>query len=141
VKVTVASLHRTFPGKVARFSVDVQEDTRTMHTEVDVGNPERVLLPGLYAEAAMTLEHKPAALSVPIQAVNQGERSTVFVITPANAIEVRQVTLGIQTATDAEVRSGLKEGELVVLSDRGGLKAGQQVKPKMIESVGQEESQ
>jgi hypothetical protein len=39
------------------------------------------------------------------------------------------------------VRSGLKEGELVVLSDRGGLKAGQQVQPKMIELVGQEESQ
>jgi hypothetical protein len=51
------------------------------------------------------------------------------------------VTLGIQTATDAEVRSGLKEGESVVVSDRGGLKAGQQVQPKMIELVGQEESQ
>jgi hypothetical protein len=65
----------------------------------------------------------------------------VFVITPANAIEVRPVTLGIQTATDAEVRSGLKEGELVVVSDRGGLKAGQRVQPKVIELVGQEEAQ
>ena len=35
----VPSLNRTFPGKVARFSVDVKEDTRTMHTEVDVPNP------------------------------------------------------------------------------------------------------
>ncbi len=51
VSVNVPSLNRTFPGKVARFSVDVREDTRTMHTEVDVPNPGRVLLPGLYAEA------------------------------------------------------------------------------------------
>ncbi len=36
VDVHVPSLNRTFPGKVARFSVDVREDTRTMHTEVDV---------------------------------------------------------------------------------------------------------
>ncbi len=36
VDVRVPSLNRTFPGKVARFSVDVREDTRTMHTEVDV---------------------------------------------------------------------------------------------------------
>ena len=41
--------------------------------------------------------------------------------------------LGIQTATDAEVVSGLQEGELVVVSDRSGLKAGQPVQPKMIE--------
>jgi len=41
VDVRVPSLNRTFPGKVARFSVDVREDTRTMHTEVDVPNPGR----------------------------------------------------------------------------------------------------
>ena len=36
VEVRVPSLNQTFPGKVARFSVDVKESTRTMHTEVDV---------------------------------------------------------------------------------------------------------
>src|ERR1039458_943073 len=38
VEVRIPSLTRTFPGKVARFSVDVKADTRTMHTEVDVPN-------------------------------------------------------------------------------------------------------
>ena len=54
------------------------------------------------------------------------------------------MTLGIQTATDAEVLSGLKEGEMVVVSDRSGLKAGQEVQPKVIELVeyqGQEDKQ
>jgi len=36
VKVRVPALGRDFPGKVARFSVDVSDATRTMHTEVDV---------------------------------------------------------------------------------------------------------
>src|SRR5580658_4225101 len=58
VSVRVPSLNQTFPGKVARFSVDVREDTRTMHTEVDVPNPTRLLYPGLYAEATVTLEKK-----------------------------------------------------------------------------------
>ena len=65
VSVMVPSLNRTFPGKVARFSVDVREDTRTMHTEVDVPNPDRVLLPGLYAEATITLEQEGSAISLP----------------------------------------------------------------------------
>jgi RND family efflux transporter MFP subunit len=133
VSVNVPSLSRTFPGKVARFSVDVREDTRTMHTEVDVPNPSRMLLPGLYAEATITLEKKDDAIAVPLQAVDQDSNQTsVDVVDSSGKIERRQIVLGIQTATDAEVLSGLQEGELVVVSDRSGLKAGQAVQTKMI---------
>jgi len=52
---------------------------------------------------------------------------------PSGKIESRKVVLGIQTATDAEVISGLQEGDTVVVSDRSGLKAGQPVQPKMID--------
>ena len=135
VSVLVPSLNRRFPGKVARFSVDVQEDTRTMHTEVDVPNQDRVLVPGLYAEATITLERRENAMAVPIQAVNQGERDTVYIVAPSNKIEVRPVTLGIQTAADAEILSGLQDGEMIVVSDRSGLKAGQQVQPRSIQLV------
>ncbi len=133
VNVNVPSLSRTFPGKVARFSVDVREDTRTMHTEVDVANPSRILLPGLYAEATITLEKKDDAMAVPLQAVDQdNNKTTVDVVDSSGKIERRQIVLGIQTATDAEVLSGLQEGELVIVSDRSGLKAGQTVQTKMI---------
>jgi multidrug efflux pump subunit AcrA (membrane-fusion protein) len=133
VSVNVPSLNRTFPGKVARFSVDVREDTRTMHTEVDVQNPGRVLLPGLYAEATITLEKKGEAIALPVEAVDQNNNTaSVDVIDLSNKIEVRRIVLGIQTSTDAEVLSGLQEGETVVVSDRSGLKAGQPVQPKVI---------
>jgi RND family efflux transporter MFP subunit len=133
VNVNVPSLSRTFPGKVARFSVDVREDTRTMHTEVDVPNPNRILLPGLYAEATITLEKKDDAIAVPLQAVDQdNNKTTVDVVDSSGKIERRPIVLGIQTATDAEVLSGLQEGESVVVSDRSGLKAGQIVQTKMI---------
>src|SRR6478672_7519692 len=118
VNVRVPSLNRTFPGKVARFSVDVREDTRTMHTEVDVRNPDRVLVPGLYADADLTLEHKEDIPTVPLQAVNhEGNKTTVFVVNGNSELEDRQVTLGIQTANDAEVVAGLQQGEMVVVSD------------------------
>jgi RND family efflux transporter MFP subunit len=136
VSVNIPSLNRTFPGKVARFSVDVREDTRTMHTEVDVPNPGRVLLPGLYAEATITLEKKDNAIAVPLQAVDQdGDQSRVDVLDSSNRIERRPIALGIQTATDAQVFSGLQEGDMVVVSDRSGLQAGQTVQPKMIDLI------
>jgi RND family efflux transporter MFP subunit len=134
VDVRVPSLNRSFPGKVIRFSVDVQQDTRTMHTEVDVPNPDRLLMPGLYAEADVSLEQRDDIPSVPLQAINhEGDRTTVFVVNHNSEIEDRPITLGIQTANDAEIVSGLTEGEQVVVSDRSALKAGEKVHPQVVE--------
>jgi len=105
-----------------------------MHTEVDVPNPQHTLLPGLYADATIQLEHRKDALAVPLQAVDhRADVVTVDVVDSFNKIEIRQIVLGIQTATDAEVLSGLQEGDMVVVSDRSGLKAGQMVQPKLVD--------
>lgn len=141
VAVRVPSLNRTFKGKVARFSVDVREDTRTMHTEVDVRNPDHLLVPGLYAEADLTLEHKEDIPAIPLQALNhEGNKSTVFVVNGNSELEDRQVTLGIQTANDAEVVAGLQQGEMVVVSDFAGLKAGEKVTPQVVSVMQYHES-
>ena len=132
-QVTVPALSRTYTGKVARFSVDVKEDTRTMHTEVDIYNTDHKLLQGLYAEATLSLDRKDNAIAVPVQAITQnGDQSTVDVVSPAGTIEVRSIRVGIETPRNAEVLSGLKEGDLVVVSDRSSLKAGQQVHQKEV---------
>jgi RND family efflux transporter MFP subunit len=136
VEVSVPALNRSLPGKVARFSVDVQQDTRTMHTEVDVANPGRLLMPGMYAETTLTLEEKDNVLVVPLQAVNHvGDQITVYVVTPTGKVEDRVVNLGLQTSTEAEIVSGLAEGELVIVSDRSGLKPGQEVRPQTVEML------
>jgi RND family efflux transporter MFP subunit len=134
VDVRVPSLNKTFPGKIARFSVDVKEATRTMHTEVDVKNRDRVLMPGLYADADVALEHRDDIPTVPLQAVNhEGNKTTVFVVGKNSELEDRPIMLGLQTANDAEVVSGLTEGEEVVVSDRSGLKPGETVHPQIVQ--------
>jgi RND family efflux transporter MFP subunit len=136
VEVRVPSLQsKTFTGSVIRFSVDVTPDTRTMHTEVDVKNPSHVLIPGAYAEATLTLERRNDALVVPLQAVNQGSgnQATIYLVDQNNRLQERRITVGLQTANDAEVLSGLNEGDRVVVSDHSGLKAGAMVKPTTVE--------
>jgi len=136
VDVLVPSLNRRFPGKVTRFSVDVRQDTRTMHTEVDVPNPDRVLVPGMYAEAMLTLEGRDNVLAVPLEAVNHvGDQTSVYVVSPAGKVEVRVVTLGLQTSTDAEVVSGVAEGESVIVSDRSGLSPSEKVRPQAVQML------
>jgi len=113
--------------------VDVREDTRTMHTEVDVQNPQRVLMPGLYAEAELGLDQKENVPTVPLQALNhEGNKTSVLVVNRVGELEDRAVQLGLQATSDAEIISGLNEGERVVVSDRSGLKPGQKVHPQVV---------
>lgn len=136
VEVRVPSLDRSFQGKVTRFSVEVNGSTRTMHTEVDVPNSHGQLLPGLYAEAVLTLGEKRSALVVPLQAVNhRGEQTSVFVVNPNGILEERRVALGIQAANYVEIGSGLREGDPVVVSDQSTLKVGQPVRPQTVQTM------
>ena len=107
VQVRVTSLDKVVTGTVKRFSADVAAETRTMHTEVEVLNPSHVLLPGLYAEATLTLEHKDAALSLPLQAVTQANgKATVFLVDANNTLQElslihisrMRLTLGLKKA-------------------------------------------
>lgn len=133
VNVRVPSLDRSFPGKVARFSVDVRADTRTMHTEVDVPNRQRVLLPGLYAEADLQLDRKDNIPAVPLQALShEGSKASVLLVDTDGTLERREVQIGIETSSDAEITSGLHEGDEVVVSDRSGLRAGEKVRAQVV---------
>jgi len=146
VEVRVPTLNRVFPGRVARFAEKISLATRTMDTEVDVPNPNFVLVPGMYAEVNLTLDHRRRTLAIPITAVDisdEPERASgggrrkgaelgrVLVVNSDRRIEVRRVLLGLETADKVEIRSGLREGDMVIVGGRSGLEPGERVQPKM----------
>src|SRR6201997_488787 len=98
VQVRVQALNRTFEGKVARFADAVDQETRTMHTEVDVRNQDHSLVQGMYAEVSLVLAHKDAALTIPLQAVvRNGSEATVLVVNAQNRLEERRIQLGLES--------------------------------------------
>jgi RND family efflux transporter MFP subunit len=132
VDVRVSSLGRTFPGRVARFAGDIQQSTRTMDTEVDVPNPSLTLMPGMYAEVDLRVDERRDALTVPLDAVDRNGGSTrVYTVTPSGAIRIVAVTLGLEDDRRVEVRTGLRDGDVVVVGRRTALKDGQQVQTKL----------
>ena len=107
-----------------------------MDTEVDVPNPDLILIPGMYAEVTLTLDHRNSVVTAPISAIEVGNDETsgqVVVVTPENRIDIRKVQLGLQTETRFEVKSGLRNGEFVVTGNRATLKTGQEVRPKVVD--------
>ena len=136
VQVQVSSLNRTFSGKIVRTSDQIDLSTRTMHTEVQVNNASYQIVPGMYATVSIPLHTAANVLAIPLQAVQaSGEnQGTVLVVDKSNRIQRREVTLGIQSATDVEVTSGLNAGDLVIFGDQSQYQPGQVVTPKVVKS-------
>jgi RND family efflux transporter MFP subunit len=136
VQVRVPTLHRSFPGRVARFADKVAQSTRTMDTEVDVPNPDLILIPGMFAEVDLNIGQRNHVVAVPVLALDSGEdekAGQVVRITPENRVEMLTVKLGMRTANQVEIQSGLSEGDLVVLGNRSVLRPGELVQPKLSE--------
>src|SRR5262249_11729729 len=60
---------KPFIGKVTRFSLRLDPETRNMRTEIDLPNPEERLYPGMYAQVSLEMNRHPNALTVPAAAV------------------------------------------------------------------------
>lgn len=133
VAVRVTAIDSTFEGKIVRVSGQIDTETRTMHTEIDVPNPKFLLVPGMYATVQISLRTVQGALAVPIQAVEaSGEsRGTVLVVNQSNRIERRDVTLGLQTATDVQILSGLEQNEMVLIGEQDQYRPGELVAPNI----------
>lgn len=132
VEVRVPSLSRTLPGKVSRITREVEANTRTMETQVDLVNADGSLYPGMYAAVAMKLDRRQGVLAVPVTALARGKQVTVFLIKPDNTLEEREVKLGLEAPDKAEVLAGLAEGDSVLVGSRSQVKPGQKVEPKLV---------
>ena len=130
LSVNVPTLKRTFAGKVSRFADSLEMDTRTMHTEVDVPNRDWVLIPGMYAEVNLGLEHRSHVVTIPVTAVHDGQ---AYVVNANHQVEIRKIETGLETADKVEVRSGVAEGDMVMVGSVAGMKAGAVVRVKLTE--------
>ena len=136
VDLNVLALHKTFTGKVARFSERLDSDTRTMRVEVDVENPALELVPGMYATASIVLDSASDAVIVPVEALDHSEtKPQVFVVDSNQKVEVRAVTTGLETSDRVQIKNGIASGDLVVTGNRAQLKPGLVVTPRVMEAA------
>src|SRR5580693_510421 len=58
LQVRVDAINRSFTGKIVRFTRNVNFETRTMETEIDVDNKNLSIAPGMYANTLLELEDR-----------------------------------------------------------------------------------
>ena len=87
-------------------------------------------MPGMYAEVDLTLARRNRVLTIPIAAMDP-ERPGDGRDAEQPRRGPRRSQIGMESADKVEVKSGLNEGDLVVVAGRSGLQPGEEVKPKV----------
>jgi HlyD family secretion protein len=118
---------RHFPGRVKRIApyvLELEKQARTVDVEVAFSQPveAEALLVGYSADAEIVLEAREHVLRIPTQALLPGHRVLVL---QDGVLAERRVDSGLANWQYTEIRSGLTEGEQVVVSlEKDGVKAG-----------------
>lgn len=123
---------KPFIGKVTRFSLRLDPETRNMRTEIDLPNPEEQLYPGTYAEVSLEMHRHPDALTLPSAAVGtDGDGNFVYTIAD-NRITRLTVKTGLIDNGSIEVTAGLSDETPVVASTKGVPPLTTAVQPQLV---------
>lgn len=127
---TVAYPGREFAGRVDVVNPFLDSGTRSAGLVAVIPNPALELRPGMSADVTAVLAERPAAVTVPAEAVfSEGDRSYLFVIKPDSTVTKRAVSLGLRQAGNVEVKKGLEGGERVVRAGHQKLFEGAKIAP------------
>lgn len=139
LQVRVDAIGRSFAGKIIRFTRNVNFETRTMETEVDVENRNLSIAPGMYANTMLQLGHVTNVITIPVEAlVLNGQQETVYVLDSGNHVHIRNVEVGIEGSKLAEIKSGLNVGDRVLMGGHEKYTEGEEVSPLLIPSQASE---
>lgn len=117
---------RQFSGEVQRINPVTTDGSRSIVIYIAVDNADRALKGGMFAQGQLTLQATQPVLSVPRSAIHE-QAGVASVYTLADGkIARREVKLGnsVPDSPFVEVRSGLSEGERIIVANIGDNKAG-----------------
>jgi membrane fusion protein (multidrug efflux system) len=135
VVTTDAFKGASFTGKVTAVSPKVDTNTRNIQIEAQLANPDKKILPGMFANVNIKLGDEVKMLTLPQTAVTYNPYgSTVFIAKPTGkkdkqgkpALEAQQVfvTTGPTRGDQVAILKGVDEGATVVTSGQLKLKNG-----------------
>ncbi len=124
--------HYKYRGKILFSEQTVDPNTGTVTLRAEFPNPDRLLLPGMFATVRFAPGSVGDAVRVPqraVQATPQGQ--FVYVVGPDNKVAPQPIKTGGFSGPDWIVTDGLKGGERVVVDGLQKIRPGAVVNPVM----------
>ena len=113
--------NETIVAVVKEITPPISEPAGIRRVICEIDNRAGVLEPLTYNKVSVRAERSAECLSVPLSAMTDASRSEVFMVRSDGTIERRDVETGTNDGTYIEIRSGLAEGDVVVVENFDGL--------------------
>ncbi|MGI4758164.1 MAG: efflux RND transporter periplasmic adaptor subunit [Janthinobacterium lividum] len=124
VDVTVQAYPgEVFHGSLANVGDVFDPSTHTLRARVVLANPGHRLKPAMFASLQISRPPSTMVLVPQTAVVHDGENTAVYVQGSDGKFNLRQVRTGAEHGTDVEITSGLQNGERVVKTGAGFLRA------------------
>jgi membrane fusion protein, multidrug efflux system len=134
-KVPVDAFDREGRTKIATgtlVAIDNQIDpaTGTVRLKASYGNTDGVLYPNQFVNARVLIDVLHDAILAPAEAVQRGPQGAyVYVVKPDKVVQMRRVQLGPTEGATIAVRTGLTDGEALVVDGTEKVQDGARVEP------------
>lgn len=104
------------PGKIYLVDRAVDPQTGTIKARLLFANPKAMLKPGMNGTVRVATNNKASSIVIPFKAVTEqlGEYFT-YVVSDSNKVNQQKVDLGPQLGGNVVVRSGLQQGDKIVV--------------------------
>lgn len=108
--------NREFKGALITLGKVLDPETRSVKAVFEAANPDEKLRPGMFVDVAIETKASEETMAVPSSAVldKDGQR-VIFLKTGPETFTMRQVEIGGQYGELTSVKSGIVEGERVVI--------------------------
>ncbi len=123
---------RVFAGKVARTANELDLSTRSLLTEVDIPNPDRALLAGMYAQVSFDVKRQGQPVFVPATSVLFDAQGTRAPVVRDDVLHWVKVEIETDLGDRLGLASGLSEGDLVAVNANEHLLEGMRVEPEEV---------
>jgi HlyD family secretion protein len=100
-------------GGSASTSAGSDSQARVNATAI-LDKPSGILIPGSQVSVEVLIQRRQNVLTIPLEALQQGDRPFVWIQDQNGKAQKREITLGLQGLTAAEVKSGISPGEKIV---------------------------
>ncbi len=123
-----------FTGAITRTANAIDPATRTLRVEVDIDNPQGVLLPGMYLQVTFDITRK-GLLQVPASAmIFRASGPVVAVVGDDGQVAFHKVNIAIDNGDFVELSSGVAPDDKVALNLSNQIDEGDKVVATDIDS-------
>lgn len=123
-------------GTLQFSEVTVDPSTGSVTLRAKFPNPEKLLLPGMYARASIVEGVKADAILVPQRGVSRNNKGepTAMVVSKGNKVESRVLKVDRTVGSDWLVTDGLSDGDKLIVEGLQKIRPGAPVSPSEIQS-------